>query len=60
MYDFDGNTTLLEGGNNEYVFSSGLGNFKFKPDDKIIDYISLMGNNMTPDGIIIGKKIHVS
>ena len=44
----DGNTLLLQCENNEYVFISGLEIFKFKTDDKIIDYISLMGNNMIP------------
>ena len=32
--------------------------FKFKTDDKIIDYISLMGNILVPHAIIIGKKIY--
>ena len=35
--DFDGNTLLLECGSNEYVHISGLENFQFKTDDKIID-----------------------
>ena len=54
--DFDGNTLLLECENNEYVYISGLEITKFKTDDKIIDYISLMGNNMCPYAIIIGEK----
>ena len=54
--DFDGNTLLLECGDNEYVYVSGLEIFKFKADDKIRDYISLMGNNMIPYAIIIGEK----
>ena len=45
---FDGNTLLLECEDNEYVYISGLEIFKFKTDDKITDYISLMGNNMVP------------
>ena len=45
---FDGNTLLLQCENNEYVYISGLEIFKFKTDDKIIDYIFLMGNNMIP------------
>ena len=53
---FDGNTFLLECENDEYVYFSGLEIFKFKTDDKIIDFISLMGNNMVPYGIIIGRK----
>ena len=54
--DFDGNTTLLECEDNEYVYISGLEIFNFKTDDKPIDYISLMDNNMIPYAIIIGEK----
>ena len=53
---FDGKTLLLECENNEYVYFSGLEFFKFKTDDKIIEYISLMGNNMVPYAIIIGEN----
>ena len=52
--DFDGNTLLLQCGNNEYVYISALEIFKFKTDDKFIDYISLMSNNMTPYAILVG------
>ena len=45
---FDGNTLLLQCENNEYVYISGLEIFKFKTDDKNIDYIFLMGNIMIP------------
>ena len=54
--DFDGNTLLLEFENNEYVYIFGLEISKFKTGDKIIDYISLMGNNMTPYAIMIGER----
>ena len=54
--DFDGNTLLLEFENNEYIYISGLEISKFKIDDKIIDYISLMGINMTPYAIMVGEK----
>ena len=54
--DFDGNTFLLECENNEYVYFSGCEILKFKTDDKIIDYISLMGNNMCLYTIAIGEK----
>ena len=54
--DFDGNTLLLQCEINEYVYFSGSENFKIKTDDKIIDYISLMGNNMIPFAIIIGER----
>ena len=53
---FDGNTLLLECENNDYVYISGLEIFKFKSDDKIIFYISLMGNKMIPYAIIVGEK----
>ena len=51
---FDGNTLLLECENNEYVYVSGLEIYKIKTDDKLIDYISLMGNNMGPYAFIFG------
>ena len=54
--EFNGNTLLVECENNEYVYISGLEITKFKIDDKIIDYISLMGNNMIPHAIMIGEK----
>ena len=54
--DFDGNTILSECEDNEYVYISGFEIFKFKTDDKIIDYISLMGNNLCPYNIAIGEK----
>ena len=54
--DYDGNTLLLEFEDNEYVYISGLEIFKFKTDDKIIDYISLMGNNMIPYTFAVGEK----
>ena len=53
---FDGNTLLLECEDNEYVYISGFEITKFKIDDKIIDYISLIGNNMIPHAIIIGER----
>ena len=54
--DFDGNTILLERVDNEYVYFSGCEIIKFKTVDKIIDYISLMGNNMCPYTFAIGEK----
>ena len=54
--DCDGNTILLECEANESVFISGFENFKFKSDDKIMEYISFRGNNMCPYAIIIGEK----
>ena len=54
--DFDGNTLLLELEDNEYIYISGLEIFIFKTDDKIIEYISLMGNNMVPQVVMVGEK----
>ena len=54
--EFDGNTLLVECENNEYVYISGLEITKFKSDDKIKDYRSLMGNNMIPHAIMIGER----
>ena len=53
---FDGNTLLLESRDNEYLYISGLEFIEFKTDDKFIDDISLMGNNMTPYTFAIGEK----
>ena len=54
--DLDGITILLECEDNEYVFISGCENNRFETDDKVIDYISLMGNNMCPSTIAVGEK----
>ena len=58
--DLDGNTFLLECEDNEYVYISGSESFKFEIDDKIIDYISLIDNNMVPYTFAIGEKKHIS
>ena len=54
--DFDETTLLLQCENNDYVKYSGLEIFKFKTDDKIIGYITLMRNNMVPYAILLGEK----
>ena len=54
--NFDGNTILLECEDTEYVYISGSEFVNFKTNDKIIGYISLMGNNMSPYTFAIGKK----
>ena len=54
--DFDGDTILLEWGDNEYVYISRIEISKSKTDEKIIDYISLKGKNLCPYAIIIGEK----
>ena len=55
-HDYDGNTLLLEFEDNEYVYISGLEISKFKTDDKGIEYISVIDNNMIPYAIMIGEK----
>ena len=57
--DFDGNTILVGSddiGYYEYVFVSGFEIIKFTTQDKIIHFISLMGNNMIPTAIALGEK----
>ena len=56
--DFDANT-ILTGSEIEYVFTSGSEIIKFFREDKIIDFISLKGNNMIPAAIAIGEKTHI-
>ena len=54
--DFGGNVVLVECEDNEYVYFSGCEIFKLKTDNKIIDYISVMGNNMCPSTIAVREK----
>ena len=54
--DFAGNTLLLECEDIEYVDLSRIEDFKVKTNDKIIGYISLMGNNMTLYTFAVGEK----
>ena len=58
--DFHGNTTLLECADKEKLYISGLEVLKFKTDDKLITYTSLVGNNMCLSTITIGEKTHIS
>ena len=53
---FDGNSILLECEDSKYIYISGLEIFDFMSSDKIIDYISLMGNNMTPYVFAVGSR----
>ena len=54
--DFDGITLLLEVEDRKYVYISGLEITEFRTDDKILGYISLMGNNMIPYAIMLAEK----
>ena len=60
IVNFDGITLLLECENNEYIYISGLEILKFTIEDKIIDYVSLMGNNLIAYPIAIGEKFTIS
>ena len=53
---FDFKTLLLEVEDRKYVYISCLEITEFETNDKVIDCISLMGNNMVPYPIILGKK----
>ena len=57
--NFDGNTILLEVEVKKYVYISRLENSEFRTDDKILDYLSLLGNNMLPYTFIGWKKIYI-
>ena len=54
--NFDGNTILLENVDSRYIFISGLEIFELKTDDKILDYISLIGRSMIPYTFAVGEK----
>ena len=54
--NFNDNTILLQVEDKKKVYISGLEIFEIRTDDKIQDYISLMGNNMIPYTFAIEKK----
>ena len=53
--DFVGNSLLLEVEDRKYNYISGLEVTEFETGDKVIDCISLMGNNMLPYTLILGE-----
>ena len=57
---FDGNTILLkvgiENGKNKYVYVGGDMLCSFMTSDNIFEYVSNMGNNLTPYSIAIGEE----
>ena len=66
-FDFGVDSILVKGDDNEYMqakpticyannFFSGLESIKFNTEDKTIDLISLMGNNMNPTAVAVGEK----
>ena len=54
--NFDGSTILLECEDSKYVYISGVEVFEFRINDKIIGYISIMGNIMIPYTFAVGEK----
>ena len=58
--NFDGKTILFGYADSKYVCISGLEIFEFRTGDEILDYISLMGNNMIPYTFAVGKNTHIS
>ena len=57
--NFEGNTILVGSvhfGYNKYVFFSVFQINKLSTVDKIIDFITLMGNNMNPCATAVGEK----
>ena len=54
--DFDDNTILLECQDSKNVYFSRLEFFHFRTSDKIVDYISLMGNKTIPFTFAVGEK----
>ena len=57
---FDGNTILLkvgiENGKNKYVYIGGDMVCSFMTSDNIYEYVSNMGNNLSPYSFAIGKE----
>ena len=57
---FDGNTNLLkvgiENGKNKYVYIGGDMVCSFLTNDNIYDYVSNMGNNLSPYSFATGKE----
>ena len=57
---FDGNTILLkvgiENGKNKYVYIGGNMVCSFMTSDNIYEYVSNMGNNLTPYSFATGKE----
>ena len=54
--DFDGKTNLVGSDVNGYIFVSGFEIINFRTEDKMIDYISLMRDNLIPTAIAMGEK----
>ena len=54
--DFDGSTWLIISVCSEYVYIFAYEMVKFYSDDRILNFISLMGNNMIQTTIAVGQK----
>ena len=54
--NFGGKTILLDCEDSKYFYNSGQEIFEFRTSDKIIDYKSLMGYNMSPYVFAVGSR----
>ena len=54
--DFHGDTILVGSDDNEFIFISGFEFINFSTEDKIIDFISLIGYNLIPTAMAVGEK----
>ena len=58
--NFDGNTISVGGDDMDYMFISGFEIIKFSTEDYIMNFITLLGYDMIPTAIAIGKCKHIS
>ena len=54
--DFDGKTKLVGSDVKGFIFISGFEIINFKTEDKMIEYISLLSNNLIPTAIAMREK----
>ena len=54
--DYDGNTIVVGGDDNAYLFISGFQINKFSTEHKTTDFISFLSKNMTPISTAVGKN----
>ena len=54
--DFDGNAISVGSDDDKYRFLSSFQIIKLFTEDKIIDFISVMGNNMISTAMTVGEK----
>ena len=54
--DLDGNTILLELEEKKYMFIGNMGVYTFETEDKIVKFISNVGNNQVPYAYAYGER----